>query len=364
MKKPAHQWQTQRVVAVRRAEAPGGPFADDARAEAFSLTGPDGAPTGEAVFGLHAQVLRDVAVDDDLVHAARCWLAARGVFELRLRDDQGRSLAEGAFDVDDLGEPPPASANRVITLAPSNAELVDALGAFDRVVACEDSTDKPAAAADLPRLGPDLGPDLDRVAALTPDLVVSSLSVPGMERIVTGLRARGIGQVVTAPRTLADIVEDVRRVGEHLGLSARASSVVAGLHAEIDALRARRPAVPVRVYLEWWPRPMFAPGRDSYAHELIELAGGINVFGDRPGASVQIDAADLVAAAPEVCFVSWCGVAEAKLDPANLTSRAGLRDLPAVRHGRVHALDEALSGRPGPHVFEAARRMADAIAGR
>ena len=364
MKKPAHQWQTRRVVAVRRADGPGEAFAADPRAEAFELSGPDGAAVGEATFGLRVQVVRDVAVDDDVVHAARCWLAARGVFELHLQTGDGTVVAQGPFDVDDLGDGPGPGAPRVITLAPSNAELVDALGAFDRVIACEDSTDKPAAAADLPRLGPDLGPDLDRVADLGPDLVVSSLTVPGMERIVTGLRARGVRQVVTAPRTLADILDDVRRVGAHLGLVERAATVVAGLQSEIEALRARRPAVPARVYLEWWPRPMFAPGRDSYAHELIELAGGVNVFGDRPGASVQIEVDELVAASPDVCFVSWCGVAEAKLDPGNLIARAGLQDLPAARQGRVYALDEALSGRPGPNVFEAARRMADVIARR
>ena len=130
---------------------------------------------------------------------------------------------------------------------------------------------------------------------------------------------------------------------------------------KLARLRATRVEPPVRIYLEWWPRPMFSPGRDGYADELIALAGGINVFGDREGASVRVEPAELLAADPELCFVSWCGVAEAKLDPSMLIERPGLESLPAAVAGRVYPLDEAFSGRPGPRMLEAARRMAAAI---
>lgn len=359
MRKPELRWQTRRHLAVLDPTTLGGTAHD----ERFVLRPALGDAPGRAWLRLTEQVVDEVAAaDPELPHAVRCWLAARGSFELRLRDEAGRILAEGPFSIDELGDPPaPTPARTLVTLAPSNAELVDALGAFDRVLACEDSTDHPPQAATLPRLGPDLGPDLDRVGALRPDLVVSSLSVPGMERIVTGLRARGIPQVVLAPRSLADVLEDLRRVGARLGVPERAEAAVAAMQAEAEALRRARPAQAVRIYLEWWPRPMFSPGHDTYADELIDLAGGINVFGDRPGASVRIEPDELVQADPELCFVSWCGVEEAKLDPKSLIDRPGLQALPAARAGRVYALDERYSGRPGPRMLEAARRMATAI---
>jgi iron complex transport system substrate-binding protein len=361
VKKPAHQWQTRRALAIRR-DAPPSQLAGDARAEAFDLHDAAGARVGEAVLGLDRQIVDEAAAaDPDLLHAVRAWLAARGRFVTALATTGGLILDAASFQLDALGDPPGAPAARIVTLAPSNAEVVDALGVFDRVIACEDSSDRPAAVANLERLGPDLGPDLDRVAELRPDLVVSSLSVPGMERVVTGLRARGVPQVVLAPRRIADVLEDLRRVGAHLGVQGAAAEVVADLEAQIEALKRQRVDPPVRVYLEWWPRPMFTPGAETYADELIALAGGVNVFGDRPGASVRIEPAELVAAAPDLCFVSWCGVAEAKLDPENLCARPGLQALPAATSGRVYALDEALSGRPGPHVLEAARRMAERI---
>jgi iron complex transport system substrate-binding protein len=68
-----------------------------------------------------------------------------------------------------------------------------------------------------------------------------------------------------------------------------------------------------------------------------------------------------VAADPDLCFVSWCGVAEDKLDPQNLIRRPGLEGLRAAQAGRVFRLDEAFSGRPGPRMLEAARRMQLAI---
>lgn len=369
MRKPEHRWRTRRheAILVPRAE----PQAHDERFELHFFEGADeGADEGAARRAVghvwlrldQQQVDAVAATDPDLPHAIRCWLAARGRFDLHMVDERGQPAAAGSFDVEALGDPPAdAPAQRLVTLAPSNAEVVEALGAFDRVVACEDSTDHPPEAASRIRLGPDLGPDLDRVAALDPDLVVSSLSVPGMERIVTGLRARGIAQVVLAPRSVDDVWSDLRRVGARLGLSERAEQVVASMRQQIAALEREHPARPVRIYLEWWPRPMFSPGRDTYANELIALAGGINVFGDRPGASVRIEPAELIDAAPELCFVSWCGVAEDKLDPGNLVGRSGLEALDAARAGRVVALDERFSGRPGPRMLEASRRMAAAI---
>ena len=362
MKKPEQQWETRRFVAVRLPEPPPG-RAQEPAVQAFELRPRDGGPARRACFSLARQSVDADAADLDLVFAARAWLAARGGRSLNLADETGGTICEGPFGLTDLSEVRGQPARRIVTLCPSNAEIVGALAAFDRVVACEDSSDWPPEVRERERLGPDLGPDLDRVAALAPDLAISSLSVPGMERVVTGLRVRGVPQRVLAPRSLADVMAEVELVGADLGLRAAAAAVREQMLAERAALQARRPARPVRVYLEWWPRPMFSPGAACYSNELIGLAGGVNVFADRPGASVEVTPDELLRADPDLCFVSWCGVAEAKLDPDNLISRPGLETLPAARAGRVYRLDERFSGRPGPRMLEAARVMARAIAG-
>ncbi|MEM6996192.1 MAG: helical backbone metal receptor [Myxococcota bacterium] len=362
-RKPEHQWSTRRAAAVRR-EHDAVVFEDDPRAEAFDLVAEDGTQLGIASLGLTGQVVDKALADDpELPYAVKCWLAARGSRSVALTDEDGWTLAQGPIAIESLGEETVTPAGRIVTLAPSNADIVAALDCFDRVVACEGSSEPPAGFESLPRLGPDLNPDLDRIAALSPDLVLSSLSVPGMERVVTGLHVRGIPQLVLAPQTLADVMRDVGRVATALGVAERGEAVVSQMHDEVAALQATRRRPPVRVYLEWWPKPMFTPGADCFSRELIELAGGKNVFGARSGASVQVEAAEIVAADPDICFVSWCGVALDKLDPGNLVARAGLEELRAAREGHVYALDERFSGRPGPRMLEAARRMAAAIAG-
>jgi iron complex transport system substrate-binding protein len=355
VRKPEHQWETRLHRAVRLPELPAD-WRPTGRDEAFALHFADGR-TGSVVCGLHHQRADAIAATDpDLVHAIRCWLAARGSRTTNLHGPASVLDAQPITPAD-LGRPAPEGrVARVVTLAPSNADVLEALGGLDRLVACEDSSEIPF---DVERLGPDLGPDLARVEALAPDLTLSSLTVPGMERVVTGLRARGLPQVVLAPRTFADVIDDVRRVGTALEIDAE--PVVADLEAQRRDLEAHRPARRVRVYLEWWPRPMFAPARDCFSNELIALAGGVNVFGDREGSSIQITAEELVAVDPEICFISWCGVAEDKLDPDNLRHRDGLQTVAAVAANRIHPLDERFSGRPGPRMLEAARRMAAAI---
>jgi iron complex transport system substrate-binding protein len=112
------------------------------------------------------------------------------------------------------------------------------------------------------------------VAALAPDLAISSLSVPGMERNVTGLRVRGVRQRVLAPRSLDDVIAEVEVVGVDLGV--QDAQRRCGRRSRRSGRRCwrTRPSGGCAVYLEWWPRPMFSPGADCYSNELIALAGG------------------------------------------------------------------------------------------
>ncbi|PRQ08253.1 Vitamin B12-binding protein precursor [Enhygromyxa salina] len=338
------------------------PFEDDPRSEAFTLVFRDG-HRGWAKCGLaRQQVDEHGAADPDMTHAISAWLIARGARQIALCGPGGEALAAGPISPAALERPSLGQVARLISICPSNLEAIAALGCFDRVIACENSSDYPPEVTQLERLGPDLGPDLDRIGELAPDLVVSSLTVPGMERNVTGLRARGIPQLVLAPRSIADVLAELELLGAALGVERRAAKVVADMRAQIAQLeRTAGQREPARVYLEWWPRPMFTPGSACYSNELIALAGGVNVFGDQPGSSVEITTEQLTAAQPEVCFVSWCGVALANLDTRRVIDRPGLEQLQAGLREHVYPLDERFSGRPGPRMLEAARIMAAGI---
>lgn len=88
---------------------------------------------------------------------------------------------------------------RIVSLTASNTEIVWVLGCLDQLVGVDDHSDFPAEVSCIPRVGPDLQVNLDKVETLKPDLVLSSLSVPGMERVVEGLERRGIPQVLLDP---------------------------------------------------------------------------------------------------------------------------------------------------------------------
>ncbi len=159
--KPVHQWTTRRHGARR---LQGGPsrIVGDPRAEAFVLEFVDGR-AGAAECGLAVQYVDEHSAEDpDLVHAVSAWLVARGARSINLRTlARDEPIAVGEIGPESLGVAADAVfGGPLISICPSNAEAIAALGCFDRVIACEDSSDFPPEVAGLERLGPDLAPDL------------------------------------------------------------------------------------------------------------------------------------------------------------------------------------------------------------
>jgi len=313
--------------------------------------------------GLETQQVPPEVLSPSMERAVSAWLLARGQRLMRLN---GRTRPIHPRDLDTpVGPSFGPRVRRVVSLAASNTEIVAALGATDRLVAVDSGSDWPPAAAALPRLGPELYVDAEALAALKPDLVLASLSVPGMERNIAALEGRGLPLLVLAPLSLTEIAEDLERVGAALGISSRAADAARGLRAELAALQAPETATaPTRVFIQWWPRPMISPTRNCWSNGMLALAGGVNVFAHLPGQSMAVENEQVCAADPEVILLSWCGVPGSKLDPSRVLANPDLAGVAAVRQGRVYALEEALVGRPGPRVVQGVARMAALLRGR
>jgi len=246
---------------------------------------------------------------------------------------------------------------RLISHTCSNTEIVWALGAGRSLVGVDaDSDYPPEAVARLPKLGRDLELDVRAVAALRPDLVLTSLTVPGHERIVAALKDAGLPVLVIDPIGLDGVTDSIIQIAEALGLLRRGRSLVAQMQADMPpvAPRGARP----KVLVEWWPRPVIAPARLSWVNELLRLAGGVNPFEGRDGKSAEVSTADVCAAAPDAVVMSWCGVKEDKYRRDVVERREGWAEVPAVKHGRIHAVTEAFLGRPGPRLVEGYRALA------
>ena len=251
---------------------------------------------------------------------------------------------------------------RIASLTCSNTEIVAALGFAQALVAVDDHSDFPEAALrGLPRLGKDLQIDCERLRVARPDLVLASLSVPGMERVVAEVQGLGFETMILDPVSWDDVLADIRSVAARLGVDARGERVTAALQAELSKLRARLPAFtrPPRVMIEWWPKPVIVAARDSWINDLLASLGATNACAGLEGRSCIVTTPQVLDAAPDIIAVSWCGAK--RLRPELIAARAGWRDLPAVRGGHVYAIPESGLGRPGPRLLEGVLALVQAL---
>jgi iron complex transport system substrate-binding protein len=251
---------------------------------------------------------------------------------------------------------------RIISHTCSNTEIVCALGCASQLIGVDDDSDHPAeVVARLPKLGRDLELDVARVEALKPDLVLTSLTVPGHERIVDALRAANVPLLVIDPIGLDGVYDSIVQIAEALGVLKKGRSVVAQMQADMPPVEVSgaRP----KILVEWWPKPVIAPTRMSWVNEIVWLAGGENPFAGRDGKSAEIPDAEVLAAAPDAVVMSWCGVKEEKYRRDVVERRPGWSDVPAVKQGRIFPVTEAFLGRPGPRLVEGYRALARIIRG-
>ena len=250
---------------------------------------------------------------------------------------------------------------RIVSLACSNTEIVHALGCGDLLVGVDDHSDWPPALVDpLPKVGPDLDIDMERVAKLRPDLVLATLTVPGHERVVERLEAAGLPFIAPEPVSIPDIYRDIREIGARLGVPERAEALVADLRADLGEGTASEPP-PGRdrpsILIQWWPKPVITPGRLSWAHEAIVRAGGRTALGHEEVKSRPLSNDEVVALAPDAIVLSWCGVHPDKYRPDVVLGNPDFADVPAVRNRQVHCIGEPFLGRPCPRLVEGVRAL-------
>jgi iron complex transport system substrate-binding protein len=259
---------------------------------------------------------------------------------------------------------------RLVSLACSNTEIVHALGCSHLLVGVDDHSDWPPAVVDpLPKLGPDLEPDVEKVAALEPDLVLATRTVPGHEKVVARLEEAGLPFIAPEPVSIPDVYRDIRQIAALLGVPERAEELVAEMRAELgdggpgpegseDAADPSRPSILV----QWWPKPVITPGRLSWATQLIEAAGGRAVLGHEDVKSRPMENAEVAERAPDAVVLSWCGVHPEKYRPDVVLRNEAWQDLPFVRERRVYCVGEPYLGRPGPRLVEGVRAMRAIVA--
>ncbi|GAB4197352.1 MAG: cobalamin-binding protein [Wenzhouxiangellaceae bacterium] len=240
---------------------------------------------------------------------------------------------------------------RIVSHTCSNTEIVCALGLAHYLVGVDDHSDYPAEVVrELPRIGPDLDIDIDKVRALQPDLVLTSLTVPGHERCVARLREADLPLLVAAPLSLSDVAADIERIAAALGARQRGQELAEHFRSAMSDAADQQPPVPIAV--EWWPKPVIVPAAESWVTQMLPLAGAVNPWREHEGASVTVNDDAIQAMAPQAVVMSWCGVAVDKYRPHIVSRRPAWQSIPAVRNGHIYPISEALLGRPGPRLIE------------
>jgi iron complex transport system substrate-binding protein len=228
------------------------------------------------------------------------------------------------------------------------------------LVGVDDHSDYPAEVViKLPRIGPDLDVDVERVKQLKPDLVLTSLTVPGHERIVEALQKARLPLLVLEPISLEDVYRDIMLIAGALGVDERGRELVERIREQAGTVieSALRP----KILVEWWPKPVIVPGRHSWVSGMIDLAGGTNPWAHRDCKSTPVTHEEVTAVAPDAIVLSWCGIAPGKVRPDIVARRESWRSLPAVASGRVFCVPEAWMGRPGPRLIEGLRALRDIV---
>jgi len=255
-----------------------------------------------------------------------------------------------------------AQQRRIVSLVPALTEMLFAIGAGPQVVGVGSFDAFPPEVSKLPKVGALLDPDTERILSLRPTLVI----IYGSQTSLQDQFARaGIGTYLYRHGGIATIFQTMRELGDTTGTRAQADRVVRDLESRLQAVRARvrdRPKPRVLLVIDRQPktlRGIYASGGRGFLHEMLEIAGGRNVFADVDRESVQPSHETLIARAPEVIIELQ---AEGMIAPADAGGEKALwstmSSLPAVRTGRVHVLTGQYLVVPGPRLAQAAETLA------
>jgi iron complex transport system substrate-binding protein len=280
--------------------------------------------------------------------------ASPAPFPVTLTDDAGRELAVDAEPM------------RIVSLAPSNTEIVCALDACDRLVGVTDFDDYPPEVAEVPDVVIAASVDVELVVAAEPDLVLAAGNELTPTAVIEQLDGLGLPVLVLYPETLEEVYADIRLIGAALGRGSAAAELVASLEDRVADVVAAVEGVerPLTLYEVFHAEgTTYTAGDGSFLASLLELAGATPLVGDAQGI---IDAEALVAADPELILLGTASYDPSLTDPAaaleTVRGRAGWGDLRAVREGAVVPyLDDITTTRPGPRIVDGLEALARAI---
>jgi ABC-type Fe3+-hydroxamate transport system substrate-binding protein len=287
-----------------------------------------------------------------LLFSHRSALLAIALAVSACRDSRVPSLVAS----DDFGDPVRVGAtpSRIVSLNPATTEILFTLGAGTRLVGRTKYDSWPDSAKLIPPLGDGIQPNVEAVLAAHPDLVIlyaSQDNRPAAERF----RAAGVNTLSLKIDHISDFRRTVQLLGAILRDSARARTVIDSVYRTLDSVRTAtaklgRPTV----FWHIWDAPVITIGSGSFMNELVDIAGGKNVYADIAGPSAQVSLEDISRRNPDFILAGPIGRKQIASD-----SRWGI--VRAARDNKIFVVDTVLVARPSVRLGEAAVSLANLL---
>ncbi|HLB13232.1 MAG TPA: cobalamin-binding protein [Dehalococcoidia bacterium] len=277
--------------------------------------------------------------------ASKAPAAAQASFPLTITDDAGRQVT--------VEQEP----QRIVSLAPSNTEILFALGLGDKVVGVTTYCDYPEEAKAKPKIGSLISVDYETLLASAPDLILATTTQA--KRIVPELEAKGLAVVVIDPTNLEDVLAKIRLVGRLTGRADEAQALVEKMDARVRETQAKLATAKTSPRVFWEvTRELISPGPSSFIGDMIVRAGGTNIVADTSIKWPRLSQEVIIASDPEVIIV---GDHAEQVTPAEIAARPGWQTISAVKAGRMVPVDPNVVNRAGPRIVDGFELVARAI---
>ncbi|MBI2487180.1 MAG: cobalamin-binding protein [Deltaproteobacteria bacterium] len=253
---------------------------------------------------------------------------------------------------------------RIVSLCPSNTEILFALGVGESVVGVDSYSDYPPEVKNLPRVGPDLRVSIEKIKSLEPDLVVASLTVPGMERNIEGLKEANLSFIILNPTSIEETLSDILTLGKITGTVDKAERLVEEVKYTMNSIKSKTEKaqnIP-KLYWEWWPKPLIAACRHSWVTDMSEIVGGFNVFSYIEKTSSIVEDSDILKQDPDILLICWCGEKmQENMREDKIIGRPGWEKINGIKENKVHCVPEPLFGRPGPRIIDGLKTLSQIV---
>jgi iron complex transport system substrate-binding protein len=274
--------------------------------------------------------------------------AAAPAFPITVTDSLGRKVT-----IEHLPQ-------RIVSLAPSNTEILFALGLDDKLSGVTDYCDYPEKAKLKPRVAGYLTPDIEKLVTIAPDLVLAELIHE--KTVLPSLEKLGLTLIVLSASSVDEIINNITLVGQVTGSNVAAAQLTLKLSGRVKTITSKTALLPPgsrpRVMCVIWHDPIWTMGGKTYIDDLITMAGGVNIFSADFEKSGIVSPESIVSKNPQVVIVTGMA-ASADATAGSLKKMDWMQATDAIKNNRVYKLsDSNLVERPGPRVVDGLEEVA------